>query len=158
VEFIHEGAQVSLHVPAIHRSMVGKVVRFTHNLNLATRTMETEIDVDNKDLSLTPGMYANTTLELERHDKVLTIPVQAVIRNGNKASVLVVDNFHHVQSRDVALGLQGSNIVEVKSGLAEGDLVITGGQANYQADETVRTNLEQAQPEDVSEEQSGGMK
>ena len=158
VEYIHDGAQVTLHVDAVHRSLVGKVVRFTRNLNLATRTMETEIDVDNKDLSLTPGMYANATLELERHDRVLTIPVQAVIKNGNQASVLVVDDSHHIQSRDVELGLQGSNLVEVKSGLAEGDLVITGGQSNYQPGETVRASLQHPHPEDVSEEQPGGTK
>ena len=81
-----------------------------------------------------------------------------MIRNGNQASVLVIDGSHHVQSRDVELGLQGSNIVEVKSGLVEGDLVITGGQSNYQQGETVRINLQQPQPQDVSEEQSGGTK
>src|SRR5262249_12459077 len=65
VQFIHEGAVVTVNVDAVHRSFQGKVARFTRNLNLATRTMQTEIDVENKDLSLTPGMYANTTIELE---------------------------------------------------------------------------------------------
>ncbi len=132
VEFIHVGAQVNVQVDAVHRTLVGKVVRFTRDISLATRTMQTEIDVENKDLSLTPGMYANTTLELERRDHVLTIPVQAVITNGNQSSVLVVDSQNHVQARNVTLGLQGSNLVEVKNGLAEGERVITGGQSNYQ--------------------------
>ena len=156
VEFIHEGATVTVNVDAVHRSFEGKVVRFARDVNLATRTMETEIDVENKDLSLTPGEYANTTLELERHDNVLTIPVQTVIRNGNQASVLVVDPSHHVQTRNIETGLQGSNLVEVKSGLAEGDLVITGGQSNYQPGELVRTNVEKSPAADVSTEQSGG--
>ncbi len=156
VEYIHEGAEVTVHVDAIHRSLVGKIVRFTRDLSLATRTMQTEIDVENKNLSLTPGMYANTTLELERHDNVLTIPVQSLIRNGNQSSVLVVDSSHHVQPRNVVVGLQGSNLVEVKSGLAEGEMVITGGQANYQPSETVTTKVKQLPAADVSEEQSGG--
>ena len=158
VEFIHEGATVTVNAEAVHRSFQGKVVRFTRNLNLATRTMETEIDVENKDLSLTPGMYANTTIELERHDHVLTIPVQALIRNGNQTSVLVVDASRRVQQRSIVTGLQGSNLVEVKSGLAEGDLVITGGQANYQPGETVTTNVQTTSDTDTSEEQSGGTK
>ena len=151
-------ATVTVNVDAIHRSFEGKVVRFTRDLNLATRTMETEIDVENKDLSLTPGEYANTTIELERHDNVLTIPVQAVIRNGNKESVLVVDASHHVQARNIETGLQGSNLVEVKSGLAEGDLVITGNQSNYQPGEAVTTNVQQTTRWIRSEEQSGGTK
>ena len=129
---------------------------FTRDVNLATRTMETEIDVENKDLSLTPGEYANTTIELERHNNVLTIPVQAVVRNGNQESVLVVDASHHVQTRKVVTGLQGSNLVEVKSGLAEGDLVITGGQSNYEPGEMVTTSLHKTSATDVSQAQSGG--
>ncbi|WP_109484469.1 efflux RND transporter periplasmic adaptor subunit [Occallatibacter savannae] len=158
VEFVHEGATVTVNVDAVHRAFEGKVVRFTRNLNPATRTMETEIDVPNKDLSLTPGMYANTKIELERHDNVLTIPVQAVLRNGSQASVLVVDANHHVVPRNIVAGLQGSNLVEVKSGLEEGDEVITGGQANYQAGETVTPNVQPTSDTDTSEEQSGGTK
>ncbi len=158
VEYIREGSTVMVTVDAIHRSFEGKVVRFTRDLNVATRTMETEIDVENKDLSLTPGEYANTTIELERHDKVLTIPVQAVIRNGNHQSVLVVDASRHVQARNIETGLQGSNLIEVRTGLAEGDLVITGNQSNYQPGEAVTTNLQQSTVDDIREEQSGGTK
>ncbi len=156
VEYIHEGADVNVQVDALHRSFAGKVVRFTRNVSLDTRTMETEIDVPNKDLSLTPGMYANTTLELERKVNVLTIPVQAVLRNGDQSSVLVLDSQNHVQTRKVTLGLQGSMLVEVKEGLAEGDRVITGGQSNYQIGETVKPKFEDLPRTDVSEEQSGG--
>ena len=145
-----------MQVDAVHRTLVGKVVRFTRDISLATRTMQTEIDVENKDLSLTPGMYANTTLELERRDHVLTIPVQAVITNGNQSSVLIVDSQNHVQTRNLTLGLQGSNLVEVKNGLAEGDRVITGGQSNYQVGETVKPRIEQLPAFDVNEEKSGG--
>jgi RND family efflux transporter MFP subunit len=147
-----------VNVDAVHRSFKGKVVRFTRNLNPETRTMETEIDVPNKDLSLTPGMYANTTIELERHDGVLTIPVQALIRNGNQVSVLVVDANHHVEPRNITIGLQGTSLVEVRSGLSEGDLVITGGQANYQPGEAVNAKVQPTTETDTSEEQPGGTK
>ncbi len=144
VAYIHEGANVNVRVDAVHRTFVGKVVRFTRNVSLATRTMETEIDVENKDLSLTPGMYANTDIELQQHDNVLTIPEPALIQDGNKTSVLVVDNDHRVQIRNVQVGLQGSNRVEIKSGLQEGDMVITGAQSNFQAGEIVKPKMEQS--------------
>ena len=47
---------------AIGRSFTGKIVRFTRDVNFETRTMETEVDVENKNLSIAPGMYANTAL------------------------------------------------------------------------------------------------
>ncbi|HEX3472007.1 MAG TPA: efflux RND transporter periplasmic adaptor subunit [Silvibacterium sp.] len=156
VQYIREGGEVNVRVDAIHRALVGKVVRFTRDVSLATRTMETEIDVENKDLSLTPGMYANTTLELERRNNVLLIPVQAVIRNGNQSSVLIVDSQNKVQTRNITPGLQGTTLVEVKSGLQEGDRVVMGGQSNYQVGESVKPELEHLPTADVSAEQSGG--
>ena len=141
VRYIHEGDEVQVHVDAVNRTFTGKVVRFTRDVSLATRTMETEVDVENNDLSLTPGMYANTQIQLAHHDNVLTIPVQAVIQNGNQASVLVVDGQNRVQARAVQLGIQSSSRVEVLSGLSEGEQVITGGQANYQPGEQVRPRL-----------------
>ena len=156
VQFIHEGSLVNVRVDAVNRSLVGKVVRFTRNISLATRTMETEIDVENKDLSLTPGMYANAMIELEQRGNVLTIPIGAVLTNGNRSTVLVVDSQNRVRPRNVDLGLQGSALVEVKNGLAEGDRVITGPQANYQPGETVKPLLKAAPSFDTDAEQPGG--
>ena len=48
VQFIHVGALVNVQVDAVHRTLVGKVVRFTRDISLATRTMQTEIDVETK--------------------------------------------------------------------------------------------------------------
>jgi len=132
---------VQVHVDAINRTFTGKVVRFTRDVSLATRTMETEVDVENKDLSLTPGMYANTQLLLAHHDNVLTIPVQAVVQSDNQAGVLIIDRQNRVQMRAVRLGIQSSSRVEVLNGLSEGEQVITGGQANYQPGERVKPRL-----------------
>lgn len=155
VRYINEGDEVNVRVDAVNRTLVGKVVRFTRNVSLATRTMETEIDVENKNLSLMPGMYANTIIQLEHRENVLTIPIQAVEHNGNQAYVLVVGPNNHVRQRNVIIGIQGSYIVEVKSGLNQGERVITGGQSNYQVGEKVDPKVQQPPTADVSEEKSG---
>ncbi len=49
------GDQMQVRVDAIGRSFTGKIVRFTRDVNFETRTMETEIDVENKDLSIISG-------------------------------------------------------------------------------------------------------
>src|SRR3984957_2271754 len=79
---IHLGEVVNLHVGALNRDIQGKISRFADSLDMSTRTMETEIDVDNRDGSLIPGMYAETQLALAQRENVLTIPLQAVERNG----------------------------------------------------------------------------
>jgi RND family efflux transporter MFP subunit len=144
VQYIHEGDEVQVRVDAVNRTLTGKIVRFTRDVSLATRTMETEVDVENRDLSLTPGMYANAQLQLAHHDNVLTIPVQAVVQNDAASSVLVVDAQNRVQVRPVQLGIQSSSRVEIVGGLKEGEHVIAGGQANYQSGERVSPLLVQA--------------
>ena len=90
VQYIHEGSLVNVRVDAVNRSLVGKVVRFTRNISLATRTMETESTLITKTCH-SSWHVRDTTLQLEQRSGALAIPVQAVIRNGNQASVLIVD-------------------------------------------------------------------
>ena len=58
----------------------------------ATRTLQVEIDLNNGDRKLEPGMYADVSLNVQRTGSVLTLPVQAVDRSGGGPSALVVDN------------------------------------------------------------------
>jgi RND family efflux transporter MFP subunit len=155
VRYVHVGQNMQVRVDAVNRSLTGMVVRFTRNVSFETRTMETEIDVPNRNLSLTPGMYANTELQLDHRDRVLTIPVQAVVRDGGKATVLVVDGQNHVQQRTIQTGLQGSELMEVTGGLNEGERVILGGQSKYQVGEIVTPKLQRQSTNEVIREDGG---
>jgi len=156
VRYVHAGDQLQLRVDAIGRSFTGKIVRFTRDVNFETRTMETEVDVDNKDLSVAPGMYANSVLQLEHVTNVLTIPVEALVLNGQQETVYVLDAGNRVQIRNVAVGLQGSKLAEITSGLQVGDRVIIGGQDKYQEDETVNPLLT-SEPASETVQETGGM-
>lgn len=153
VRYVHVGQNMQVRVDAVNRSFTGMVVRFTRNVSLETRTMETEIDVPNNDLSLTPGMYANTELQLDHRENVLTIPVQAVIKDGSNRTVLVLDAQNHVRQRTVQTGIQGSALVEVTGGLNEGERVIVGGQSKYQVGEEVTPKLQKENANDVMREE-----
>ena len=82
-------------------------MRFTRDVNFETRTMETEVDVENHDLSIAPGMYANTMLQLAHVDNVVTIPVEALVLNGHQQTVYVLDGDNHVHIRNVEVGHRG---------------------------------------------------
>ena len=142
VRYVKVGDTMQVRVDALDRSFTGKVVRFTRDVNFETRTMETEVDVENKDLSIDPGMYANTQLQLNHADNVLTIPVEALVLRDNKDVVYVLDSQNHVHQRKVEVGLRGSQLAEIKSGLAEGERVIVGGQEKYQEGERVTPVVE----------------
>ena len=155
VRFVRDGDQVQVRVDAINRSLMGKVVRFTRDVNFETRTMETEVDVDNKDLSISPGMYANTMLRLAHVDKVVTIPVEAVVLQGRQQVVYTLDDSNHVHVRPVQLGIQGSKLAEVKSGLQPGERVILGGQDKYQEGEVVSPAVADT-PASETQQETGG--
>lgn len=137
VRYVKIGDPMLVRVDALERSFTGKVVRFTRNVNFETRTMETEVDVQNKDLSIDPGMYANTQLQLSHADNVLTIPIDALVQGNNHDSVYVLDGENRVRRRTVDVGLRGSQLAEIKSGVAEGERVIVGAQSKYQEGERV---------------------
>jgi RND family efflux transporter MFP subunit len=156
VKYVHEGDLMQIRVDAIGRSFMGKVVRFTRNLSLETRTMETEVDVENKDLSIVPGMYANTEFQIAHVQDVLTVPVGAIVVRNHQQVAYVLDSGNHVRIRPVQVGLEGSTLAEVKSGLANGDRVIVSAQERYQEGETVNAVLQSTAASDVTR-QEGGM-
>lgn len=156
VRYVHVGDPMQVRVDAVGRSFSGKVVRFTRDVSQTTRTMETEIDVENKNLTLDPGMYANTELQLQHVQNVLTVPVGALVSQGSGQAVYVLDAQNRVHVRPVQVGMQGSLLAEIQSGLQEGDRVILGGFAKYQEGEKVNPVLQKTPASDVTR-QTGGM-
>ena len=134
---IHLGSVVSVVVPALRRTLQGKVARFADALDQQTRTMSTEIDVENLNGTLVDGMYAETNLILQQKDGVLTVPIQAVDRSGSAATVLLVDDSNRIRERKVDLGDESRDRIEIRSGLRENDQVVVGSRSSFTAGEKV---------------------
>jgi RND family efflux transporter MFP subunit len=137
VPLIHLGTTVTVHVSSLNRDFEGKVSRFSDSVNQETRTMHTEVDVPNKNGSIVEGMYAEVNLTLARKDSVLAVPVQAVTRNGSEATVLVVNSQDRVEERNVQLGMEGANEVEIVSGLSPSEQVVVGSRSEFRAGDKV---------------------
>jgi RND family efflux transporter MFP subunit len=134
---IRLGDSVKVHVQALNQDILGKVSRFASALDMQTRTMETEIDFENKDGKLYPGMYAETVLQLAERKNILVVPLEAVTQSGGDATVLAIDSQNIVQERKVKLGLQGKTRAEVLSGLTENEKVIIGNKSQFRNGEKV---------------------
>jgi RND family efflux transporter MFP subunit len=155
VKFVHIGDQIQVRVDAIGRTFIGKIARFTRDVNFETRTMETEIDVENRDLSIDPGMYANAEMQLAYAKDVTTIPVEALVLNGSQQTVYSLDADNRIRIRNVDVGLRGSKLAEVKSGVEPGDRVVLGGQENYSEGERVNPILVKEPASDVLRDAGG---
>jgi RND family efflux transporter MFP subunit len=110
----------------------GQVTRMASALDPASRTMRTEVHLDNPDEVLQPGMFGVATLLLEER-YALTIPASALVRRGGKTLVCHVADASGepprgvVREAEVALGLDDGKRVEVRSGLTGKELVIVKG-------------------------------
>jgi RND family efflux transporter MFP subunit len=138
---LHLGSVVQVHVSALNRDFEGRVARFADALSDETRTMHTEIDVENAQNALTEGMYAEVKLALHGKKDALAIPVQAVLQEGDKHYVMVLDGQDRVQKREIELGEQTSTAVEILRGLSEKERVISTGQSDYPIGEVVKPKI-----------------
>ena len=151
VRYIHIGDPVDVRVPSLNKTFPGKVARFSVDVKEATRTMHTEVDVQNRDRVLMPGLYADADVALEHRDDVPTIPLQAVNHEGSKTTVFLVGRNNEIEDRPIMLGLQTANDVEVVSGLKEGEQVVVSERSGLKPGETVHPQVVQ-----VLQYQEGG--
>jgi RND family efflux transporter MFP subunit len=138
---LHFHSMVDVRVPALNRTFRGRVARFADSLNQETRTMHTEIDVDNPDGQLLAGMYAETNVVLKETENALTVPVQAIERNGATATVMLVDIQGRIHEQPVTLGVEGSDRVEILKGVREHDEVVVGSRSEFRDGEQVTPKL-----------------
>ena len=137
VQDIHVGDTVSGSIVSMGgKPFSGKITRASLKVNLDTRTMATEIEVANPDLTLVPGMYVNLALPVEHREHVLSIPIHAVPPE-QMSNVYVINSQNEIEERPVTLGLETPNRFEVVSGLKEGELVLIGSRSQYSAGEKV---------------------
>ena len=135
--YVHVGDAAKIHVQANGQELVGKIVRTTGELDLATRSMQVEIDLPNADGKLTPGMYADVTLDIQQSANGLTVPVGAVDRSQAAPFALVVNDQGRIEKRALKLGMETPNRIEVVEGLKEGERVVVANLSSFNAGEAV---------------------
>jgi RND family efflux transporter MFP subunit len=105
----------------------GRVTAISPTVDPESRTADVEVQVDNTDHRLKPGMFARVDLTVERRDKALLVPKDSLLRESGPPRVFVLDG-GKASLREVTLGLEGEEYVEVVGGLQEGEEVILAGQ------------------------------
>lgn len=132
---------VEVRVEALQQVIQGRVARFAERLDSSTRTMETEVDIDNRSGTVLPGMFGTAAIVLETRRNVLAAPVQAVAGRGSKPSVFVVGKDKKLEERPVTLGLETPEFIEITAGLDEGDALVVGNRGSLRPGARVETKL-----------------
>ena len=125
------------------------VTRATHSLDQNTRTMLTEVDLDNHNGSLYPGMYTVVTFVQVRGEAPLTVPGDAVVVRQDRTMVAIVRDMK-VQMVPVEIGRDYGPSVEILSGWQPGDHVTTTVTDGVRQGAKVRPQQTQEPGEDSS--------
>lgn len=107
------------------REFTGKVVRNADSLDRAARTMLTEVQVDNQDGSLLPGMYAQVQFTLRGQHTALIIPTSSLVIDHSGMHVAVVKDDNTIHFAPVVIGRDMGTQVEVLSGIQSADALVS---------------------------------
>lgn len=116
----------------------GMLVRTAEAIDVATRTLLVEVDVDNPTGELLPGAYAEVHLKVPAGSPALILPVSALIFRSDGLQVGTVENGNRAALKNVVLGHDLGSEVEVVSGLDPNDSVITNPPDSLVSGEIVR--------------------
>ena len=133
------GITATLHQPSQPgKSIAAKFVTTARAFNASTRTAVTELTVDNQDRALWPGTFVEVEFHVPTDPTVLTMPEAALIFGADGAQVAIVDAQNHVHLREVTLGQNLGQTVQVTSGLAPGDRLVNNPPAGLLDGESVQ--------------------
>jgi membrane fusion protein (multidrug efflux system) len=125
---VHPGLDVQLTVPAYPgENFPAQVVTVAPSGDPRAHTFDAKIVPTNQDPRLLPGMYASVQIIAEQKPDAILVPREAVVQQGT-SSIVFVNNNGKAQQRQVQTGLSDNTNIEIVSGLAPGEQVVTVGQ------------------------------
>jgi RND family efflux transporter MFP subunit len=133
---IEDGKKVEVTVPALNKTFIGTITRYAWQINRSTRTMTTEVDIENPEGIIKAGMYAYVKLSLQVANQALAVPLQAVTI-GDNPTVFSLAKDGTLQERRVKVGLRTPDDAQILGGLEEGDVVVVGNRAGLVAGQRV---------------------
>ena len=130
---ISQGLRADVEVDAYPgETFTGRVAQVAPVLDPATRTAQIEIEIANSTFRLKPGMYARVSFTIEQRENTLVVPTSAIVNIGGNPGVFLPSKSEENEVatfKPVQTGMSNQDLVEVSSGLAEGERVVTTGAA-----------------------------
>jgi Cu(I)/Ag(I) efflux system membrane fusion protein len=117
------------------RSWNGTVTYIYPTVDEKTRTVKVRAEVDNPKGELKPEMFADVTIHGPTRS-VLQVPDDTILESGARNIVFVSEAEGRLVPREVVVGDHGEGVVEIRSGLKEGEVVVRG--ANFLVDSESR--------------------
>jgi RND family efflux transporter MFP subunit len=126
------------------RRFEGKVVRTADAIDLASRTLNTEVDVPNKSGELLPGGYAQVHLGVKAVGEHLVVPVNALLFRAEGLRVVIVDSDNKTHLQQLTIGRDYGTTLEVLQGLKSTDWIVLNPADSLE--DNMQVNVKQLKP------------
>lgn len=161
--WIKVGMKATIDLPSLPgRTFTGRVAFIAPLLDSTTKTAAVRIAIRNTpEPALRPQMFANVELLSPAAMKTLSVSRQAVLHTGRRDLVIVSLGNGRFKPRDVTLGMNANGYVQVLSGLAEGETIVTSSQFMIDAESNLKeavgqmSGMEMPMPEQPKKEPKG---
>jgi len=120
-------------------SFTGAVTYVYPTVSVQSRTARIRIELANPAGRLKPGMYAQITLDVPPTEPVLVVPRSSVIETGQRTLVFVADAGGALLPREILTGRTSGQLVEVLSGLEEGERIVSSAAFLVDAESNLGT-------------------
>lgn len=133
--FIDVGQKATVEVPAYGETLEGIVRSVAESVDPSTRTVRVRIELSKVNVDLKEGMYVNVLMPVELND-ALVVPRDALMMTGTRAIAFIQTSEGDFSPQEVQTGWEGEGLIQVISGLKEGESVVSG--ANFLVDSESR--------------------
>lgn len=135
------GTVAEVRVVGVGDLFAGKLSAILPDIDPTTRTLKARVELRNPGLVLKPGMFARVIFKSSAAQRALLIPQEAVIATGKRHVVIVAGDGGKYSPIEVQLGRESGGDVEVKSGLLEGQRVVSSGQFLLDSEASLKSGL-----------------
>lgn len=141
-DWVRTGAPAEVRLPYLPgRVWEGEVEYIYPSLDAKTRTLKVRLRFDNPDEQLKPNMFADVTIYGGARSDILVVPREALIRTGKQDRVILARGEGRFLPREVTVGMQAGDWVEIMAGLREGDTVVTSGQFLIDSEASLKASI-----------------
>lgn len=137
INMFSPGQDITFKVEGYDEEFTGRVISYDPKISEETRSITLRASANNMGNKLLPGSFVKVKLELDKISNAMMIPTEAIIPQLKGQSIFVYTN-GKVQSRDVELGLRTEKSVQITSGIAPGDTIVTTNVLRLKPDAKVK--------------------
>lgn len=127
LQYIEQGTEANFSIEAASEKLfTGKVIFIDPQVQSPERYVLARFKITNPSQQIKPGMLANISLQTEKKS-ALALPIDAIIQDSKGANVWVRNSNGIFENKMVNLGMQNSQMVEIVSGIKEGEVIVITG-------------------------------